>query len=269
MSQSLINRIPRALKKQAKILWHSGKRYECPLCGYRSRDLAPIGHDYPVLKRHEVIGAALRRGGCYRCGAYDRDKLVFVFLRDELKVFTASLKNLRILHIAPSEEIAVRLHRHGFADYRAGDLFAEGYTYPDFVEEMNVLKLPFEDAYFDLVICNHVLEHIENDSQAMREIHRVLKNGGKAILQVPISKKLEKSLEDPSKKTPGERIAAFGQRDHVRIYGMDYYQRLEEAGFEVQRINMSDRYPQYGLHPEEEINLAIKKPSYPPGRHSR
>ena len=260
MSESPVIRTARQIKKQLKLLLHAGTKYECPLCGYRSRDLAPIGHDYEVLRRYKVVGAARRRGGCYRCGAYDRDKLVYLYLRDGLQIFSPEKKNYRILHIAPSHAIASRLHAHGFAGYVAGDLFTKGYHYPDYVREMNVLRLPFEDETFDLVLCNHVLEHIEDDRRAMREIYRVMKCGAEAILQVPLSGILEKSLEDPALKSEEERARAFGQRDHVRIYGRDYFERLGEVGFRVEEKDLSAAYPRCGLNPGERLTIALKTP---------
>lgn len=250
----------RNIKKRLKLLLHAGTKYECPLCGYHSRDLAPIGHDYEVLRLYEVVGAAPRRGGCYRCGAYDRDKLVYLYLYDRLKIFSPEKKKYHILHIAPSQAISSRLHAHGFASYVAGDLFAKGYQYPDYVREMNVLDLPLEDDTFDLVLCNHVLEHIEDDRQAMREIYRVMKRGAEAILQVPLSGVLEKTLEDPALKSEEERARAFGQRDHVRIYGRDYFKRLRETGFRVEEKDLSVSYSRFGLNPEERLIVAIKNP---------
>ncbi len=258
MKEQPLLELARQMKKSLKLLLHSGVKYECPLCGYRSRDLAPIGNDYEVLRRYEVVGAAARRGGCYRCGAYDRDKLVFLYLRDELGIFASEKKDYHILHIAPSHAIASRLHAHGFARYLAGDLFAQGYDYPGYVKEMNVLSLPFDDNEFNLVLCNHVLEHIEDDRRAMREIYRVMKAGARAVLQVPLSKVLKESIEDPALKTEEERARAFGQRDHVRIYGRDYHERLRECGFIVEEQNLSAAYPRQGLNPEERLTVAIK-----------
>jgi SAM-dependent methyltransferase len=123
---------------------------------------------------------------------------------------------------------------------------------------MNVLDIPFPDNSFDLVICNHLLEHVPNDMDAMKELLRVLKVGGEAILQVPISKNSAKTIEDWSVTTPEERERAFGQFDHVRIYGQDYTDRLTLAGFKVERINISKDYPSYGLAGEEDIFIGRK-----------
>jgi ubiquinone/menaquinone biosynthesis C-methylase UbiE len=123
---------------------------------------------------------------------------------------------------------------------------------------MSVLNIPFEDNYFDLIICNHVLEHIPNDIDAMKEIYRVLKKGGEAILQVPISKNSEITFENFSITEPKEREIVFGQFDHVRIYGQDYPTRLEKSGFKPQRINISKKYEKYGLNLDEDLFIGRK-----------
>ena len=113
-------------------------------------------------------------------------------------------------------------------------------------------NFPLCSKTFDWVICNHVLEHIEDDQQAMGEIYRVLKPGGSAVLQVPISPALEKTFEDKTIQSPEQREQHFGQRDHVRIYGLDYVQRLEEAGFKVNRQKIKSEN-NWGLNPLEDV----------------
>ncbi len=117
-----------------------------------------------------------------------------------------------------------------FKEYICGDYFAPGYedVYPSHVKNINILNIPYDNEYFDLVICNHVLEHVEDDLKGMSEIYRVLKKGGFAILQVPISYKMDKTYEDFSIIESNAREEAFGQRDHVRIYGLDYFDRLKK-----------------------------------------
>ena len=123
---------------------------------------------------------------------------------------------------------------------------------------MDVFNIPYKDDYFDLILCNHVLEHVPKDIEAMMERFRVLKKGGKAILQVPISKTLTETLEDFSVVDPSERGKVFGQCDHVRIYGQDYTKRLEFAGFFVKRVNIYQEFPKYGILKDEDIFLCTK-----------
>ena len=111
---------------------------------------------------------------------------------------------------------------------------------------MSVTKIPFSDDYFDAIICNHVLEHVVDDSKAMTELFRVLKPGGWAILQVPISMVLEETYEDFSIVDPQHREQAFGQADHVRIYAKDYETRLALAGFKVRIFDWTSEIDKFG-----------------------
>lgn len=253
--------IPASLKRITKQIFpNSPKKYTCPFCNFSSNALSPIGLDIPVLKEKQVVGAGSRPGGCYNCGSTDRDRLVYIYLKEKLKIFGQG-KDKSILHIAPENILSSKLLEFGFSNYVCGDLFAEGYKYPDHVQNMNLLNLPFSENTFDLVICNHVLEHIPTDLEAMKEIHRVLKPGGQAILQVPISKNSALTLEDSSITNPKEREIAFGQFDHIRIYGQDYVDRLTKAGLVVNRVNLSTEYPGYGLNVEEDLFIAAKEAS--------
>lgn len=255
---------PSEVKKQIKLFYnqvklfnHHGNKYTCPFCGYSSKDLKPIGFSFPVLTDKQVIGAGRRNAGCYKCGSTDRERLIYIFLKKKLGIFN-NAKDKDILHIAPKENLTDKLLEYGFNNYICGDLFAEGYNYPRHVVNLNVLNLPFRKKTFDLVICNHVLEHIPNDSEAMHEIFRVLKIGGQAILQVPISKNMQQTFEDFSITDPKERELTFGQYDHFRIYGQDYEVRLRDVGFEVTKTNISNEYLHYGLNPHEDIFIARK-----------
>lgn len=108
------------------------------------------------------------------------------------------------------------------------------------------------------MVCNHLHEHVPADIDSMKELYRVLKPSGKAILQVPISKNLDKTFEDFSVTDPEEREIVFGQFDHVRIYGQDYTDRLSSVGFKVERINISREYEKYGLSMDEDIFIGKK-----------
>jgi SAM-dependent methyltransferase len=254
----LKNFVPKSIRRVCKQLLYRGDKHICPICGYRSKQLENIGHNYPVLIEKEVIGAGLRAAGCYRCGTDDRERLIYLYLRDFVKIFKH--KELKVLHIAPEFGIAQRLLKHlGDKNYIAADKFTEGYTYPSFVQNVDLLDLKFESNNFDLVICNHVLEHIVDDRLAMSQIFRVLKPGGKAILQVPFSPK-HLTFEDFSITNPIQRQHLFGQHDHVRIYGSDYFDRLKEVGFTTERISLAlnMEYLQFDLNQKEEIFLASK-----------
>lgn len=236
---------------------HRGEHYECLFCGFRSKDLASLGIDSPAARKYKTIGMGVRPGMCWKCRAKDKEKLVYLYLRDVEKIFDGH--PLRLLHIAPENIIARRILPVSSIDYVCGDFFAKGYMYPPYVQNMNVLELPCRDEEFDMVICNHVMEHIEDDRKAMRELYRVLKKGGKGIIQVPMSKEIEKTLEDSTVKTEKERLEKFGQKDHLRLYGTDYKERLEECGFKVELIHFSDEIiDRYGLDKNEDLYICHK-----------
>jgi SAM-dependent methyltransferase len=249
--------VPGRVKKAIRLMIHRGNKYTCPICGYGSKDLLPIGVDVPVITEKQIVGAGLRYGRCHKCGSTDRERLLYTFLKEKENLFDGD-KKISILHIAPERKLTQVLLKAGFENYVCGDLFTEGYQYQEHVQNMNVLNLPFEDSTFDLLICNHVLEHIPNDTDAMTEIYRVLKENGKAILQVPISKNTEATREDASITSPEQREAVFGQFDHVRIYGQDYSERLESTGFKVERVNISEEFKHFGLNIDEDIFIGFK-----------
>jgi SAM-dependent methyltransferase len=228
----------------------------CPLCGYHGRDLKLNGHDVAVLRQRHVIGAGRRPLNCYKCGSGDRARLVYLYLRDHVGFERAA--SMRVLHFAPEPGLREKLSDVGFAEYVCGDLFTEGYSYPSWVQNLDATDIKFDDDTFDLLICNHVLEHIPDDRRAMRELRRVLKPGGVAILQVPISANTATTFEDPTITEPDQRVEAFGQFDHVRLYGQDYTGRLEESGFVVNTVDVAGDYARYGVNPEEELFVCTK-----------
>lgn len=252
-----ISNIPGVLKRQLKLVWHKGTKYECPFCHYQSKDMAPIGLAIPVLSEKEVVGGGRRAAGCHKCGSSDRERLVYVYLKDKLRIFSSG-KNKSLLHIAPEKKISQLLLDAHLDLYVCGDLFTEGYDYPEHVQNINILNIPYDDNTFDLIICNHVLEHIPTDIDAMKELCRVLKTGGKAVLQVPISKNSGQTFEDFHVIEPKQREMIFGQFDHFRIYGQDYVNRLEASGFKVNRINISKEFAKNGLNMDEDLFICEK-----------
>lgn len=130
---------------------------------------------------------------------------------------------------------------------------------------MDITDLTFPDDSFDCILCYHVLEHIPDDSAAMRELRRVLKPNGWAILQSPVYRNRATTYEDSCIVHPVDRERAFGQSDHVRIYGADYFQRLEDAGFRVRMdpfVRTLDpvSIERYGLSAWEMIFICTKDP---------
>lgn len=252
----LATQIGRQVRRGLEVVAHLGMRYTCPLCGYRSRAHKWIGVANTVLTEKHVVGGGKRRAGCYNCGATDRERLVYTYLAEEFGLFTT--QHRRILHIAPEASLSRQIRKHNFQRYVCGDKFAPGYHYPGDVTNLDILQLPFADDSFDLIICNHVLEHIPDDQAAMRELLRVLRPGGQAILQVPFAKDVAETYEDPTATDPRQREQLFGQHDHVRLYGSDYGERLKAAGFSLSVAHLAHRYPRYALNSDEPLFICSK-----------
>ncbi len=245
------------IRKIIKKILYSGTTFQCPICQYRCRDWAYSGVDAEVNKELEIIGAGRRKNICVGCGCNDRERLVYVFLRERIP--TSTWTQLNILHIAPEWNLSQWIAKQQTKTYVQGDRHMAGYQYDDSVQNMDITALPFPEGQFDWIICNHVLEHIQEDSIAMRELHRVLKPGGSAILQVPISRKIDKTYEDRTIQSSEEREKHFGQNDHVRVYGNDYPKRLESAGFEVEEFTPTRSQLRSGLNPREVVFYCHKK----------
>lgn len=245
------------LKKRLWLLKHKGNKYVCPFCGYASDMMLPFGKDTEASIKHMIVGAGKRDVCCLKCGSHDRERLIYIFLKQVIRILDPG-ENPSLLHIAPEPRLSQALRSSHLTTYICGDLFAEGYTYPDYVKNMDVLQLPFKDGSFDIVICNHVLEHIPEDKKAMREICRVLAPEGFALLQVPISYELEYTMEDFSIEDPQQRETMFGQEDHCRLYGMDYIDRLRDCGLDIEILNISKDYSQYCINPNENLFVCRK-----------
>jgi SAM-dependent methyltransferase len=245
------------LRYYPELIFSLGSRLECPFCGGHFRRFRPAGFDYPVLKEKRVVGASYHLDDvCPRCMSNARERLVYLYLKTRNSLFT---EPLRILHVAPEPNIARVLSAQANLKYVTADLFE-----PDVMTRFDVMNFPFADCTFDVVICNHVLEHVSNDRAAMAEILRVLKPEGWALLQVPIALALKKTIEDPAAKTEADRIRVFGQSDHVRLYSADdYVARLEETGFRVSAINYATELAagameKHALVPDEQIFVCTK-----------
>ena len=214
----------------------------------------------PILK-NKIIGAGYREQDyCPVCKSTYRHRLVWLYLK-ELNIW----KNpMTVLHIAPEEMIARKLARMKQLRYITGDADPERYNHYTRAIRLDITHLPFDDASFDVIICNHVLEHIADDKLAMSEIYRVMKPEGFALLQVPLSGVIDKTYEDPGIVTEEERVEHFGQKDHVRIYGKkDYLMRLTGSGFKVTEYNpfRESNYcmlEKLALNPDERVTVGRK-----------
>lgn len=191
----------------------------CAICGCSAPRFSPIG----APPREDAQ--------CLHCGSLERHRLSWLFLRTRTDLFDPMPKTM--LHVAPQPCLAKRFRAHLGDGYLSADLC------PDrAMVRMDITDIGCPDESLDFVFCSHVLEHVDDDRRAMRELHRVLRRGGQAIVLVPITG--DRTYEDPRITDPGEREKAFGQEDHVRRYGPDVVDRLHEAGFTVEVTRASD-----------------------------
>lgn len=185
----------------------------------------------------------------------ERHRLLWLYLQEKTDFFTKARK---VLHVAPEQAFLDRFRALKHLDYTTTDLES-----PIADIKADLTDLPFVDNTFDMLICNHVLEHIPEDIKAMSEIFRVLKPGGMAILQVPYEADREKTFSDDTITDPKERAKIFGQYDHVRVYGMDYFNTLASIGFEVKKEDFTkglskEMMERYRLPKGELIPVVIK-----------
>lgn len=251
ITKFLLNKIPRPLLIKASILarplivlFFKGNNFTDPIDGKSYRKFLPYG--YGKQRENALSPGTL---------SLERHRQMWLYLQNETDFFT---NNYKVLHIAPEQEFLRKFKKMKNLDYISADLFS-----PIVDVKADILDLPFENESFDIIFCNHVLEHIEDDRKAMSEIFRVMKKGGWGIVQVPMKNSLEKTYEDFTIKDPKERQKHFGQYDHVRWYGMDYFDRLESVGFEADANFYSQKFSKeeikkFGLR-ENEILPVVSK----------
>ena len=247
------------LRTRYKWVFYFGFRYKCPICNSHLKIFLPDGVRSPVLKEKRVVGGGYRQNAlCPICGSLDRDRLLYLYLKRKTNIFD---KPQKLLHIAPEARVAAILGAKVSVDYLTADLYSK-----NVMVTMDITDIQFPADSFDAIICNHVLEHIIDDHKAISEIYRTLKPGGWAILQAPISISLNNTYEDFSITTNTGREEAFGQEDHVRIYAMDYKDRLAQAGFKVNVFKWVTDHNNFGGHKnifglnEEECVFFVNKP---------
>ena len=215
-----------------------GNNFEDPIDNKTYKKFLPYG--YENVRENALAPGTL---------SLERHRLLWLYLKNETPFFTEKLK---VLHFAPEQAFYKRFKKLKNLDYATTDLNS-----PIADVKADICNLPFEDNSYDFIICNHVLEHITDDHQAMKELYRIIKPGGTAILMVPFDENREITYEDPSITDPKERARAFGQYDHVRIYGRDYFDRLRAVGFEVNPVpyttHFSEKEIQYYSLPLGEV----------------
>lgn len=231
-------------------LYYSGNNVACPCCGGQFSRLVVIGYDK-------------RPAQCPRCRSNERDRTLWLYLDRFPEILPEGSK---MLHVAPEEIFYRRFRKDPRIQYTAGDKFLNIYkgSYPPDTIYLDITDMTgIPDNTYDFLLCSHVLGCIPDDGQAMREMLRVLKPGGKAIIQVPVREDLEATYQDLTIEDPDMRIKAFGDPNYVRYYGKDYKYRLEAQGFKTNFIPISTIFSdsdirRYGLVQNDEIQLCSK-----------
>ena len=195
-----------------------GDTYTDPIDGKSYRKFLPYG--YEKIRENVLAPGTL---------SLERHRLFWLYLEKETNFFSEKHK---LLHFAPEQAFYNRFKKLENIDYVSTDLNS-----PLADVKADICNLPFKDNEFDFIFCNHVLEHIPNDTKAMQELYRVLAPGGIGIFQIPQELSRATTFEDDSITDPKERAKIFGQYDHVRIYGRDYFDKLRSIGFEVSEVD--------------------------------
>tara|TARA_B100001109_G_scaffold69988_1_gene57022 strand:- start:3445 stop:4215 length:771 start_codon:yes stop_codon:yes gene_type:complete len=249
--KSLLNIIPRELLISVSILFrpfldffYRGSKFHDPINNKSYRKFLPYGYN-------NIRDNALSPGSL----SLERHRLLWLYLQNETQIFK---KKFKVLHVAPEQAFYKKFIKLNNLDYVTFDMNS-----PIAKIKGDICNLPFSENQFDFILCNHVLEHVNDDIAAMLELFRVLKKNGVAILQVPIDLTKNKTYEDSTITDKKERMKAFGQYDHVRIYGKDYFERLEKSGFKVEKNFYSKNFSdeeiyKYGINKNEIIPICRK-----------
>lgn len=223
-------------------VFYRGNNVQCNVCGHQLRKFLPYGRK------------ARENALCPHCLALERHRLMWLYLKEKTGFFS---DNLKVLHVAPELCFIDRFKQVSNLEYITGDLES-----PLAMVKMDIHQIPFEAESFDVIFCNHVLEHVADDIAACKEINRVLKTRGWGIIQSPVYN-LDKTFEDSTITDPIARERLFGQRDHVRKYGKDYAERLTKSGLHIEENYFVNTLPEevikrHGLPPDEVIFVCRK-----------
>lgn len=248
MKKSFTSRLTAGIQRRLLKVLLRGPNMHCPICENDFITFLPYG-----VNRANAL--------CPNCGSLERTRMFWLLLKQKNGFFE---KQKRILHVAPERALFNFFSNSNKFEYHPADKFTKGWEYPKGTENLDVTEINHPNDHFDFILCSHVLEHVPDDRKAMRELFRVMKPGGFGILQVPIEENRPTTYEDFSITDPRQRLIHFGQFDHVRIYGIDYYDRLKEAGFEVEIVDFwnnlspNERF-KFGLLADEKVMVVNKR----------
>lgn len=251
-----LKKIKNKLARQCARFFPKRNRY-CVLCDKHLAKFLPYrsGKTCITLPRVlHVIGSDIANFSCPWCGSHDRERHLYLYLKE--MGLLEHLKSADVLHFAPENKLSTLFQTHISGRYVKADLFP---TAED-IEKVDMTCMPFKDESFDFLIANHVLEHVDEHIKALSEIKRVLKKGGYCVLQTPYSEKLNTTFSDPGIDDENGRLFAYGQEDHVRLFGRDVFDVISSVGLVPlvkQHVEvLSDYEPnRYGVNGEEPLFL--------------
>ena len=229
---------PKKWKRKLQAIVLKGNVVHCVCCNHNFDTFLPAG----LVLRPNAL--------CPHCGCLERHRALWLFLQQHTDIFTSQKK---LLHVAPELVYFKKFTDMPNIEYVPVDKYPQNFGGKKIIE-MDITAMQFPDESFDVIICNHVLEHVPDDRAAMREMARVLKKDGWAILNVPVNKNISGTFEDPAINNPPKQLELFGQPDHVRIYGRDYFQRLADAGFKSTVIDFVGSFQH-----NEQFRLGLQK----------
>jgi len=237
--------VPRSLQirvlRRVRLAILAGRSVCCPVCDGRFR------HFMADWNRPDAV--------CPRCGAHERHRLLWLYLRDRTAL---GREPLSLLHLAPEHGLERRLRALPGIEYLSADLDSALA-----MEHFDITAIPHPDGSFDAIVCSHVLEHVPDDRAALRELARVLRPGGFAVLMVPLDAERATTYEDPAVVTPEERVRAYWQEDHLRLYGRDFPEIVHACGFDEVRTERfaedlgAEARRRYGLLTSDDVFVAV------------
>ena len=248
----LLNSLPRPLLIRLSYLFkiiapiaYKGNNVQCPVCEKSFRKFLSYGSN--IAHRENVL--------CPYDLTLERHRLMWLYLQ---KTDFFKAEKLDVLHVAPEQCFHKKFKSQNNLNYTTADLES-----PIADLHFDLHSIPLEDNLYDVIFCNHVMEHVKDDLQCMKELYRVMKPGGWGIFQVPIDYDNPETYEDNTITSEKDREIHFWQKDHVRLYGLDYPKKLEKAGFKIDVFDPTKslekiNYEKLRLNPKELIYIVNK-----------
>jgi SAM-dependent methyltransferase len=242
-------------------------QYYCPVCKQSVARFKPLPITFDMMSekclyihpKHLNEMMNTHAYSCPKCGAQDRERVYAMYLSQEFSKMKETGKTYNFLDFAPSPSLSKFIKKHSFINYRSADLYMKGVDDKVDITDLHI----YESGSFDMILCSHVLEHVEQDIKAMKELYRVLNKDGFAIIVVPINLGLKEDFEDPTKTSESDRWKYFGQNDHVRVYSKKgFVSKLESVGFQVHQYGVDffgmAEFERCGIHPRSILYVATK-----------